>query len=295
MSQAVKPYLIAAADSVTFDGWWLDAAGDWTPLPDTLSDWDYNTDIHLRGEVRVDRRMLLASTGLLEQSDIRLALSWRSVDGRIGGTAFVRGLDASDHDAIDVRLPGDALGPAIDLGLRIVLGDEVELAGPGVARLAGSVLWEHVSRITLVGQAARFPAVVVDFSTCGLDVDASWVLELPDDLDSPVLGGLLLLLNARDTELVSTINGSGRRSDASTRMLQEQVAVQLLDHAVAHADALAAEDWDEGSLASTLVMLGGRVEGGLTRLAGLRESNPTAYRAALVGEARRQSARGADE
>jgi hypothetical protein len=65
------------------------------------------------------------------------------------------------------------------------------------------------------------------------------------------------------------------------------VAVQLLDHAVAHAAELEADDWDEASLGATLSILADRVDGGVGALAALRASHPTAYRAKLVGEARR--------
>lgn len=291
MTRSVKPYLVAEPSSVIFGGWRLSTDGEWSQLGEFLSDWDYNTDLRLRGELRVDRDAVLSSTGLGGEADLRLSASWRSIDGRVGATAFIRDLPLDEVTLIEVELPGEQLGPEVDLALRLVLGRDLEAGTPGVARLAGSVLWEDVVRLALVGTAARFPAVVLDFASCGLDPDASWVLELPDDLSTPVLGGLLLLLNSRDEELVAAVSGRTKASDSTARQLREQVAVQLLDHAVAHAEELLRDQWDEESLASTLLTIGRRIDGGLSRLSELRESHQTAYRAALVGEVRRHASR----
>ena len=49
--------------------------------------------------------------------------------------------------------------------------------------------------------------MIVDFDASGLDNAASWVLDLPDDLDSPVQGSLVLLINSNDTDLVAAASG----------------------------------------------------------------------------------------
>ena len=139
----------------------------------------------------------------------------------------------------------------------------------------------------MVGAGGRFPVMIVDFDASGLYNAASWVLDLPDDLDSPVQGSLVLLINSNDTDLVAAASGKRRGSERLLEDLHEQVAVQLLDHAATHAEELEAGDWGATSLGSTLSILADRCEGGVAALANLRSTHPAAYRAKLVVEARR--------
>lgn len=287
MTSAVRPHLLADPAAVRFDRWSIESENGWEELPPTLADWDYHTNLRLRGEIDVDLSLLRTSTALTATTPLRVSVSWRSRDGRIGSTALLAPVEDDGQHVLDVVLPGRRLGPEIDLAVRIVLADRNRDPLPGAPRLAGSAIWEHVTRLGLVGDGARFPVMVIDFADSRLDPDASWVLDLPTDLGSPVLGRLALLINSRDSQLVNAAAGRGRQSASVLDQLFEQVGVQLLDHAVAHATELLDDEWEPGTLGATLMALAARSEGGLSELVQLREQRPSAYRARLVGEARR--------
>lgn len=291
MTRSVRPYLVADQGTVSLRGWWLHRGDVREELPEMLPDWDCRTDLHLTADLLVDRDKLAGSTGLDQGTAVNVVVSWRSVDGRVGATVHRTALAAAATHLLDVVLPGPELAAEIDLWVRLVLADDVHQSAVGVARLAGSVLWEQPTRLTLAGDDARFPVSVVDFEAAGLDVDAGWVLQLPERFDAPVLGELLLLVNAADDALVSAVTGLSPDQHA-VRTLFEQIAIQLLEVAAAHADELAAEEWEQGSFGASLLALAEREPGGVADLAALRNLNPTRYRARLAGAARRNAGGG---
>jgi hypothetical protein len=67
------------------------------------------------------------------------------------------------------------------------------------------VLWTETQRVALEGNAARFPMAAVDFTTLARVPDgAAWYVDWDhEDLDSPVLGGLRLLLNSAHPRMAS--------------------------------------------------------------------------------------------
>ncbi len=288
MTRSARPYLVADQETVCFRGWWFRRGDAREVLPEALPDWDCRTDLHLTADLLVDREKLARSTGLDRGTALNVVVSWRSVDGRVGATVYRHNLAAAETHVLDAVLPGPELGSEIDLWVRLVLAQDVPHASVGVARLAGSVLWEHPTRLTLVGDATRFPVSVIDFEAAGLDVDAGWVLQLPERLDAPVLGEVLLLVNSGDAALVVAVTGPSPDQHA-VRALFEQIAIQLLEFAAARADELTAEEWEPGSFGASLLALAGREPGGLTSLAALRDLNPTRYRARLAGAARRNA------
>ncbi len=292
MSRQARPYLVADPQAVSFPGWTL-ASGDTPgPLPETLPDWDYNTDLVVGSVLDLDRSRIEQDTGVAASAPLRVVVSWRSVDGRIGTTAHIADLGDASHLRLDVVLPGADLGPEIDLWVRLVLGKDIDGAGPGVAHLAGSILWEHSMHLVLAGDASRFPISVVDFAAYGLDPDAGWALQAPASLDAPVLGEFALLLNAGDTSLVTSLTGPTTQELAVQAMF-EQVTVRLLEIAVERVDELDEASWEPGTFGAVLAALTDRVAGGVRALATLRVQHPTRYRTVLAGEARRNGSRGA--
>lgn len=292
MSQHARPYLVADPQAVAFSGWTLASGETPGPLPEILPDWDYNTNLLVGSVLDLDRHRIEHDTGVAATAALRVVVSWRSVDGRVGTTAHVEDLGDTAHLRLDAVLPGADLGPEIDLRVRLVLANDIAGAGPGVARLAGSILWEHSTPLVLVGDASRFPISVLDFAACGLDPDAGWVLQIPDQLDAPVLGEFALLLNARDTGLVASLTGTTAQEPALQTMF-EQVTVQLFEIAVERVDDLDEASWEPGTFGAVLAALTDRVAGGARALATLRLQHPTKYRTVLAGEARRNGSRGA--
>lgn len=283
MSKAVLPYLVPSEDTVRMSSWELVAPEGKSPLPDVISDWDYSTDLVVESTLRADIERFLHEAGLPAATPLRLATSWRSIDGNVGFRGPRTALD-SDPCTQRLVLPGGEVGPEIVIRTRIVLGQAPDSPQPGRAHLTGSVLWGHDRRLTLVGPVARFPVEIIDFEAARIDKDASWMLELLD-FSAPVLGGLVLYINSRDKALVDEV--SSGRIGPLWETLSEGVAVRLLDAAVRNSDSLTGEEWDENSLGATLLRLANRAEGGLRALTQLRDSLSEKYHAALMGEARR--------
>lgn len=288
MTRDVLPYLVAPPGAGSHSGWQRYDNGDWVDLPDALADWDYNTDLQLRATVSVDVDAFLQSTGLGADAPLVWVVSWRAVDSKVGATLDMRWLSAAeigDLVAFDVTLRGQAIGPIVELRTRLELAGDWPASGPGCATYPGSVLWQQVYTVAVQGDLARFPVAVIDFAASGFDVDASWVLDVPADLSSPVLGGLLLFLNSRDTALITALNTDPDGPLVSG--LTEAVGAELLDNAVARTEELLADQWDDGTLGRTLLLLAERAQGGIKELARLRDNQPSGYKALLVGEARR--------
>ena len=280
MTAAAPPFVTVPVDLVEFSGW-LTSSGD--PLPELLEDWDYQTRLEIHGSVSTDLDAVKSAALLGNQAKLSWSASWRNLDGRVGGRATVE--QATGNDVLVFTLAGDRLGPITDLHLRLVLAEETPTSSPGSAQLPGSILWEHTHRLITAGEAARFPVEIVDFESAGLDPDASWTLDV-DDLERPVLGGLRLLLNSRDTALVAAVTGEGDANGIVTA-LHERVGAAMLDLAVRHVDDLIDWNGDEGTIGASLRQLAERADGGLRRLAELASSNPAQYYATVAGIVRR--------
>lgn len=281
MTAATPPYVTVPDDAVAFTGW---RQFDGSPVPDLIGEWDYQTDLALRGTITADLARIRYVCLLGDRAGLIWVVSWRNVDGRVGGLAAKRTVTGSD-DEIDLLLSGETLGAAVDIRLRMALSTDAVFPRPGAAHRAGSVLWSHDTRVLLAGDAARFPVEVVDFAAAGFDADASWSLHV-EDLDRPVLGGLRLLLNARDSVLIKATARTGR-PDPMVVALHEQVASAMVELAARHADELLSNDWDDDSIGASLRALGERAEGGLARLAELSSTNSGHYLAAVSGAVRR--------
>jgi len=256
-----------------------------------MSDWDYNTDLHLRRIAHIDLAAARSAAALPNDAALVWLVSWRATDSKLAGSA--PRLPAVDGPTIiNVILPGRELGAALDLFSRLVLAtDTPDSASPGSARHAGSILTEHVQRLVLQGQLGQFPVSLVDFAACGLDAEASFVVEMVDDPSAPVLAGLQLLINRADEALVAAVSGYDTSPAASglLAVLEEQVAVQVIDHVVRHAEEFLLQEWDDDTIGQVGLELVRRIDrvSGLRALAELRETNSPAYLTLLVGEARR--------
>jgi len=282
------PYLTADGTAVALGPWELETAADeWRGLGTYLPDWDYNTTLRIRRGARIDLATFAAQTRIAPGTPLRWSLSWRSVDTYVSGAMPPVPVDASDDRTLEAELRGEQVGGRIELYCRVVLGERHD--GPvGAASDPGSILFEDRTTLTLVGEAARFPVAVIDFHAAGYDKDASFVVDVPEDLATPVHGGLLLLVNERDRALVGAIERRrvGRDADPLLQQLEEDTAVAVLRSAVERSDELRAEQAD-ATVGAALRELGRQVHGGLERLSALRSEPPARFHTALVGEARR--------
>lgn len=99
-----------------------------------------------------------------------------------------------------------------------------------------------------------FPMAAIDFAFTKYSPHASWALQLPEDLTSPVLGTVLLLVNTRDHELGRALS-SPRPGAHDTVLLDEletAVGAYLLAQAIERKSEIESEDWPDQSTGSLL-------------------------------------------
>lgn len=286
----VAPFLVPDPDAVRPEPWHRLINSGTEPLPEILDGWDYATDLTLVRRIHIDIDRVYSSAELPAEARLGIVVTWQAAGSNLSGATAVH---LVDDDVIDVvaELSGGDLGARVQLATRLVLAAPVEHAGPGTASAAGSILYEDSYGVTLLGDLAQFPIAVVDFAAAGLDQDASIVVEIDADPDTPVLAGVLLLLNSRDQQLVRAASSPG--ADPLDQLLASQIGEhvtrELLTYATRHSEQLATVDWEPGSIGAVCVALAGQVERvhSVVDLAGMELERPTLFQSVVVGEARR--------
>jgi len=288
--KAVPPYLLPAPGRVQVSEWEYLCRGEWIALPEVLPDWDYNTSLSVRRRANIDLPGALADAALGLSAPLAWLISWRATDSKLAGSA-PRIEVRNGESLLTAMLPGSELGVAVDLVTHLVLASGLPPGDVAAAHSAGSILYEDQRRIVLQGDLGQFPIAIIDFADSGLDGDGSFVVEIADDPSTPVLAGVLLLVNSRDQRLVSALTGIDTSSDAAALLeqVEEEVYIQLLDHVARHATNYTAKAWDEETIGWVGSELCGRVDiaPNPRALSELRESHFSLYKTLLTGEARR--------
>lgn len=286
----ILPYRVVPDGLVEVDAWHV-LLDDEEPrtLGDHLPDWDYNTELRLARQVDTDPRAVIEACALPETSRLGWSVVWRAVDSKLTNCTPPMPL-ASASTVLTAVIAGQELGVAIELSTRIVLVEEAAAVQPAVASAPGSILWNDTTRVNLIGDAARFPAAVIDFGLALLDPDASLALEIDDDLDAPLLGGLQLLINARDADLVEAVSRPVGRSEVRAQLIagvDEFVISQLLDFARRRSSELETFDGEEDSIGGVCRTLIDQTVS-LKQLTADYQWRHARYQTVLIGEGRRR-------
>lgn len=285
----ILPYKVVP-DSLIEAGAWQVLLDDEEPkaLGDHLVDWDYNTDLHLSRQVETNPLAVIQACALSESARLGWSIVWRAVDSKLTNSAPAVPL-AGASTVLTAVIAGQELGVAIELSTRIVLLEEIPLVQPA-ASAAGSILWNETTQVNLIGDAARFPAAIIDFGPAFLDADASLALEIDDDLEAPLLGGLQLLINARDRDLVEAVSRPPGRSEIRAHLVatvDEFVVSQLLDFARRRRSELENFDGDDDTIGAVCRTLVDQTVP-LKQLSDDYQWRHDRYQTALVGAARRR-------
>lgn len=214
---AAAPYLLPPEEAVVGHEW---STSEGVPIGDRLEHWDPFTELNAVRVVEVDVDAVRTACMLGEDAALALAATWKSSRTRLSGQGPVVELGALGglvRVAVSLSVPGTVAGGRLDLRTRLVLrhpGDAPSLISP---RRVGSTLWTDEARIALEGAAARFPITAADFTTSHRYPDtAAWALEWnPDDLESPVLGGMRLLVNSGHEALLAALRSGNSDARAS--------------------------------------------------------------------------------
>jgi hypothetical protein len=187
-----------------------------------------------------------------------------------------------------MQLPGSELSGSVQLRTSLVLleagSDPID---PLSATMPGSVLWADRIALVLGHDTVRFPVTVADFAATGLgEVDSCWRLDWsPRALDAPAVATLRLWINSGHASFHRAITAGGRSSsDAVMRnSLRVAVAFEMLRLALSEVDALADDNFEDGSAGQVFKDLIGQVFPGVgVRAVGrLSEEDPGRFTAVV--------------
>ncbi|MFI1537588.1 hypothetical protein [Streptomyces anandii] len=260
MTRRVLPYRIPSEDVVAAEPWRLVVDDGEVPLPDALSDWDYQMDLRLRRSVRIDMDRARQQSGLSTDAPLMLSTVWTATGSNLSGPAQLRPLPGAGTATaeFDVQLLGADLGGLLVLDTALVLASRLADARPSSPRRAGSVLWSDRVKLRLQGDAPQFPMAVIDFARTSFPDDAAWHLQISGGLEHATMGALLLLVNERNT-VTSTAFQNAAKPRPTDRIVLSAVYADaariMIEHALAHDDFTEGVDFPDGSLGATLLSL----------------------------------------
>jgi hypothetical protein len=229
-------------------------------MPESLPDWDYRMDLHLRRIVRVDLDRTRSQSGLPSETVLILAAVWNATGSNLGGPAqHVRLMGTGTTSVqLDIRLSAADLGGHLLLDTALVLAERRTEAHPSSPRRAGSVLWSVRETLRLQGDAPQFPMAVIDFALTSFPADAAWHLQITGGLESATMGSLLLLVNERNSVTAAAFENAGKPRPIDRVVLSAvyaDAARSMIEHALGIDDFTEDAGFPEGSFGATLLSL----------------------------------------
>ncbi|MFC9326777.1 hypothetical protein [Kitasatospora sp. NPDC057015] len=290
-ARQVHPYRRPRAGDIGAEGWMVRLDGEGrSPLPPYVPGWDYQFDLRLEREVRIDVDAVRESVGLPADARLALAVVWSSSGSGLRVRAEHVPLPA--HGALTVPIAftvrGRDSGGVLTLDTQLVLAARVPDAAPLTARRAGSVLWRDEAQVRLQGDDSQFPMTVVDFEAQGYPADAPWYLSVGPDPAAAAMGAMVLLVNSRVPLVLEAMQRAGQPSVADRLIhaaVQADVVRLLIEHAVRNPELQDDAQYESETLGHLLLGIV-RTRFPETSLDGLRrlhESEPSLFSARVQG------------
>ncbi|POH69952.1 MULTISPECIES: hypothetical protein [Cryobacterium] len=255
MTRDVLPYLLPQEGAVEFRGWLLEGLEGPTTLPEVIEWWDPDTDISMSRTVSVDMEKVLAGTGLTEDAEMSITVSWTSSSTGMTSAAWSKRVQSGGLHRVDLVLPSKQIGGVLSIRSTLALTKPMSVARRGVAGVVGSILAEDLWRVSLEGTAARFPIAMTDFAGTNYGTESSWALQTSLELDAPFMGSYLLMVNKRDTELAKAIGRGGKapRDVFLIDQLELEVATLFIELGLERREELEfVENWPPESVGEVL-------------------------------------------
>lgn len=244
------------------------------PLPfecDLSDHWDYNTPVRMRRSLTLDWSEAMTACALPEETELRASAIWstsfqhgRASGRQLVGTSTPIRLDrANPVGCIELDLPSPELAARVEIRTVLTLVSRPEgAAGVGASR-PGSRLWGDQLRIVLEGQGARLPVCQVSFKDRPERFGgsrAAWMVHISRSaLNQHVSAGVVVFLNADNAENLPLSGDTSPLQRTLMRLLQADVARQLLEHALEEEDFLAEANYEEETLGASVLRLLDRV------------------------------------
>ncbi|SBU93717.1 hypothetical protein YW5DRAFT_04485 [Streptomyces sp. Ncost-T6T-1] len=260
MTRRVLPYRTPSEDVVSADDWHLVTPDGAIVVPDSLPDWDYRMDLHLRRLVRVDLNRARKESGLAADAPLLLSAVWTATGSGLSGPAQHLRLPQEGivPVTIDCELRGADLGGLLLLDTAVVLAERLPDARPSSPRRAGSILWSDRRALRLQGDAPQFPMAVIDFGLTSFPDDAAWHLQISGSLESATMGALLLLINERNTVTATAFENAGKPRQIDRLVLSAvyaDAARLMVEHSLSQEDFSDESDYPDDSLGATMLSL----------------------------------------
>ncbi|GAA1989794.1 hypothetical protein GCM10009738_82500 [Kitasatospora viridis] len=254
------PYRVPSEDIIVAEAWVLVTEDGDIAKPESLPDWDYHMDLHLRRTVRVDLGRARSESGLPTDAPLVLAAVWTATGSNLGGPAQHLRLVGGGTCTVelDVRLRGSDLGGLLLLDTALVLAERRPDARPSSPRRAGSVLWSDRESLRLQGDAPQFPMAVIDFARTSFPEGAAWHLQISGGLENATMGSLLLLVNEQNSVTASAFENAAKPRPVDRVVLSAvyaDAARIMIEHALSLDDFVDDADFPDGSLGATLMSL----------------------------------------
>ncbi len=247
-------YQIPALAAVTAGPWRLSFGGhSRLENPSSLPGWQYANDIAVTRNLLVGLNTFL-STGMLQKDDhVAAQIKWTASGTGLQGAGPCSALNTEDV-TLNVVIPGECSGGELELESTIFLASSSSHRNLLQAYRPGSVLWSDKHSIMLEGEAFRFPTEALSFELiASARPESAWLLDArADDLDSPALASVRLLLNI-DSPVYQRLQlqAGSAEAERTKQFIAYDIARQLVALAL-NAQDLRDEDYPRGSIGQIL-------------------------------------------
>ncbi|NMO53841.1 hypothetical protein HH310_21990 [Actinoplanes sp. TBRC 11911] len=280
------PYRRVRGDLVKASPWTIDPDTDGErEVPDSLPDWDYQTDLRLRRRISLDSAACREVAGLPPDASLAISVRWNALPSLLRGSAAWLPLrDDSQEYLVDVEIEGERLGGIVNLETMLVLAAP-DKPRPAVAHLVGSNLWNDQIEIRLQGNAPLFPIAQVPFSESSLPYKAAWFLELGADLNATALGAIQLLVNQEHPTIVAAVGRASSPNDVDRAVLsalRSDVVRTMLERALEDEAFDMTEVFEKDTLGAVLqglmrTYMSSYMDDGLLEIRRIRASDPPMF------------------
>ncbi|MEV5963762.1 hypothetical protein AB0L70_18480 [Kribbella sp. NPDC051952] len=263
------PYRMPSSETVVAGDWVLVMGEEQVSLPDKLPDWDYQTNLTLRRVIEIDAKSLRVGAGLPPSAPLALAVVWTASGSGLKAPGYRVTLSGQDEEVceIEVGIPGSEVGGRLTLETVAVLDAHNGSPDPAAPGRAGSVLWRDRHEIQLQGDAPQFPISVIDFGKTSFPNDAAWHVQISGNLYSATMGGMILLVNERNSTMVRAFQNAARPRTVDKAVLSAvycDVARTMAEHGLRSDELTEGTPYPEGTLGATVISLLDRLFPGIS-------------------------------
>lgn len=227
MTVKVPPFLVPAAENISFDGWYQQLGDENIALPEELEHWDYQTRLVLSSFISIDEPTILSECHLGPGARLGVLVMASSDATRTESVLALVDIPRgwSDTRAITVEVPGHLFARRLGIRTQVVVTvpDPLDSIAPSKP---GSILWSGEQKTYLQGIGAQFPTYAEDFNFTKPKLNqAGWVIEIDTtDPHALFLSNIKVVLNSGRPEIQKLLSGA---KDSSSAQLQRLIDVDV--------------------------------------------------------------------